>query len=143
MEYLRVAVVLALVALAAHFWNGHKAQANLAASTDETGFVQAVDVDGAVRNNVLILAPPNCPSEEAQHAAALERKLTEMGIPHTMGSGFSVSIDNPDEEQRAGIDRAVAVFQQGAPAVFINGMAKSNPTAEEVATEYKRTKGKG
>jgi hypothetical protein len=32
------------------------------------------------------------------------------------------------------------VFEQGAPAVYINGMGQSNPTADEVVAEYRRTK---
>jgi hypothetical protein len=60
-----------------------------------------------------------------------------------MGDSFSISADNPSADDRAGIDRAVEVFKQGAPAVFINGMAKSNPTADEVAMEVRRGSAKG
>jgi hypothetical protein len=37
------------------------------------------------------------------------------------------------------MERAVDVLKGEIPAVFINGMGKSNPTAEEVAAEYQRT----
>jgi len=40
--------------------------------------------------------------------------------------------------QQAGIDRAVAVFNLGTAAVFVNDMAKSNPTAGEVAYGYRK-----
>jgi hypothetical protein len=138
MRLVKFLVFLAMIGLAAHWWKGHQLNQSTAAATSDTGFVKAVLVDGASRNTVLILAPPNCPSEEAQRASRLAERLTQMGIPYVMGSGFTVSSDDPSDEARAGIDRAVAVFQKGAPAVFVYDMAKSNPSAEEVAFEYKR-----
>jgi hypothetical protein len=139
-----VKFVVLVVALAAgyHFWS-HRASAGAAAAVDENGFVPVYGVDGAVPGVVLVLTPANCPSEEAQRAAALDQELTRRGIPHTMGDSFSISADNPSADDRAGIDRAVEVFKQGAPAVFINGMAKSNPTADEVAMELRRSSAKG
>jgi len=35
--------------------------------------------------------------------------------------------------------RTQAVLAGEIPAVFINGMGKSNPTADEAAAEYQRT----
>ena len=122
------------------------AQAAAAAATGEagnggTGFVQTGDVDESERGVVLILRPANCPSEQAQRADALDRELTKRRIPHRMGDTMSIHDDNPTQESVDDHNRAMKVFNQGAPAVYINGRGKSNPTADEVEAEYRRTRG--
>ncbi|SBV35253.1 conserved hypothetical protein [uncultured Stenotrophomonas sp.] len=89
---------------------------------------------------VLVLAPPNCPSEQAQRAEALIRELTDIGIPVKRGSSFAFDLENPTREQRAAVDRTVKVFKQGAPAVFINGMGMSNPSTSQVVAVYRSTR---
>jgi hypothetical protein len=96
--------------------------------------------EGSARNAVLILTPPSCPSDEAERAEALARELTRNGIPVVKSGSMSFTIQNPTSEQEAGVKRAVAVFNEGAPAVFVNGMAMSNPTASQTIAEYRRLK---
>jgi hypothetical protein len=117
-----------------------QAAAAAAEGTGETGFMQTGDVDESERDVVLILRPANCPSEQAQRADALDRELTKRHIPHTMGDSMSITDDNPTRESVDDHNRAMKVFNQGAPAVYINGWGKSNPTADEVEAEYKRTR---
>lgn len=142
MQILKLICFLAIAGFVAHWWKGHQASTSMKEVSSDTGFVKTVMVDGATRNVVLILAPPNCPSEQAQRATRLAARLSAMGIPYVLGSSFTISGNDASDEARAGVDRAVAVFQQGAPAVFINDMAKSNPSAEEVASEYKKARAK-
>ena len=52
-------------------------------------------------------------------------------------SGFAFDVENPNTEQMQGIDRAVAVFKRGAPAVFVNGLAMSNPSVEQTIAAYR------
>jgi hypothetical protein len=104
------------------------------------GFVPVEMPSGVPNNVVLILAPPNCPSEQARRSEALAQRLVSEGIQVRRDSGFSFDVDNPSAEQRAGIQRAVQVFKQGAPAVFVNGMAMSNPTPAQAVDEYRRTR---
>ena len=87
-------------------------------------------------------APPNCPSEQAQRTEALVRDLARAGIPVVRGSGFAFDVENPTAEQIQGIDRAVAVFKRGAPAVFVNGLAMSNPSAEQTIAVYRASRGR-
>ena len=140
--------ILLFLAIAASLYGGWQwwqdrsgpAYANVEPSPN--GFVPVQMPDGAPRNAVLVLAAPNCPSEQAQRAEALVAALTSQGIPVRRGSGIGYSFSSPPTaEQREGVDRAIHVFNQGAPAVFINGMAMSNPTAEQAASEYRRTRG--
>jgi len=112
-----------------------------AAGIGETGFLQTGDVDQSEQDVVLILRPANCPSEQAQRADALERELTRRGIPHKVGDTMSIHDDSPTQESVDDHNRAMQVFNQGAPAVYINGRGKSNPSADEVEVEYKRTRG--
>ena len=106
------------------------------------GFVPVEMPDGAPRNAVLVLAAPNCPSDQARRAEALISALSSQGIPVQRGSGINYNFSSmPSAEQRQRVDRAVQVFNQGAPAVFINGMAMSNPSAEQAVAEYRRTRG--
>ncbi len=107
-------------------------------STSPNGFVPVQMPDDGKEDTVLILAPLNCPSDEAKRADALAARLDEMGIPNRRSSSYHVF--NPRPERMGAVERATEIFRRGAPAVFINGMAKSNPSAEEVALEYERTK---
>lgn len=137
--------LLAILAMAAALFGGFRwwqdrGGEDLPASAGPNGFVPVEMPGGVPRNVVLILAPPNCPSGQAQRSEALASHLAREGIPVRRGSGFSFDVADPSAEQRAGIDRAVQVFQRGAPAVFVNGMAMSDPTPAQAVAEYRRTK---
>ena len=139
--------VLLWLALAAslyggyQWWTGRAPAVDLHTGASPNGFVPVVMPEGAARNVVLILAPPNCPSEQAQRSEALAGQLARAGIPVRRGDSMFFDVANPSAEERAGVDRAVQVFKLGAPAVFINGMAMSNPTPEQAIREYRRTRG--
>lgn len=139
---MRLLTLLLLVAglFGGYRWWQDRSGADLAVGASPNGFVPVEMPDGLARNVVLILAPPNCPSEQAQRSEALARQLAHEGIPVRRGSSFSFAVANPTAEQRAGIDRAVQVFQRGAPAVFMNGMAMSDPTPAQAIAEYRRTR---
>jgi hypothetical protein len=140
MRLLKLVLVGACVFGAWHWWDG-KRRHDLDDSAMREGFVAVQMPDGAAANTVLVLAPPNCPSDEARRAEALVDAMREQGIPVAKGSSMSFEIRNPTSEQREGVDRAVAVFNRGAPAVFVNGRGMSDPTAAQVAAEYRRTRG--
>ena len=139
MRLLTVILLFAVLFGAYRWWDG-KSRSDLDGMAGQNGFVPVQMPDGTPPHTVLILAPPNCPSDEAQRAKALAQHLAQQGIPVTEGSSISFEIVNPTAEQRAGVERAVAVFNRGAPAVFVNGMAMSNPTAAQAVAEYRRTR---
>ncbi len=141
MRWLTILLIAAGLAGAYNWWSKRTPANDIApAAAEAGGFVSVEMPSGTPRNMVLVLAPPNCPSEQAQRAEALIRELTDMGIPVTRGSSFSFDIENPSAEQMAAVDRTVAVFKQGAPAVFINGMGMSNPTTSQVVAVYRSTR---
>ncbi|MCD9048114.1 hypothetical protein [Luteimonas sp. MHLX1A] len=140
---MRILLILMLVCglYGAHQWWQKRNEAH-AAAFDATTFVAVEMPNGVQRNTVLVLAPPNCPSDQAQRTEALIRDLGRAGIPVVRGSGFAFDVENPSPEQIERIDRAVAVFKRGAPAVFVNGLAMSNPSAEQAIAAYRASRGR-
>jgi hypothetical protein len=140
MRLLKILIVLACLFGAYRWWDGEERSRELEAIASQNGFVPVEMPMGAPAHTVLVLAPPNCPSDEAKRAEALVRALTDQGVPVKQDSAMSFEITNPTDEQEAGVERAVAVFNSGAPAVFINGMGMSNPTAAQTIAEYRKTR---
>jgi hypothetical protein len=104
------------------------------------GFVEVVMPDGAKPGTVIVFAPPNCPSKEAQRARSIHERLTAAGIPAVMSSSYSVRSAETSEEFQARLKRTQSVLSQGRiPIVFVNGMARGNPSAAEAAAEFERT----
>ncbi len=133
-------LMLAAALFGGYRWWQDRDGADLTAMASPNGFVPVEMPGGVPRNVVLVLAPPNCPSEQAQRTEALVAHLSREGIAVRRDSGFSFDVMDPSAEQRAGIDRAVEVFKRGAPAVFVNGMAMSDPTPAQTIAEYRRTR---
>ena len=140
MRLLKILIVLACLLGAYRWWDGKERSRELEAIASQNGFVPVEMPMGAPAHTVLVLAPPNCPSDEAKRAEALVRALTDQGVPVKQDSAMSFEITNPTDEQEAGVERAVAVFNRGAPAVFVNGMGMSNPTAAQTIAEYRKTR---
>ena len=140
MRLLKILIVLACLFGAYRWWDGKERSRELEAIASQNGFVPVEMPIGAPAHTVLVLAPPNCPSDEAKRAEALVRALTDQGVPVKQDSAMSFEITNPTDEQEAGVERAVAVFNRGAPAVFVNGMGMSNPTAAQTIAEYRKTR---
>jgi hypothetical protein len=103
------------------------------------GFIEVHMPDNAKQDTVMIFAPPNCPREAGQRARALQERLAKLEIPAEMTNRFSLRFTDNSPEFRAKLERTAAIMEGEIPAVLINGMGKSNPTAEEVAAEYERT----
>lgn len=141
---MRVVPALLLIAClfgAYRWWDGRGAgdpSALPGAVESEHGFVPVQMPDGASRHGVLVLAPRNCPSDQARRTDALVQFLEDKGVPVVRGDSIAFDFADPTPEQIAGANRAVAVFQRGAPAVFIDGMARSDPTPAQALAEYRR-----
>lgn len=140
MGALRILMLVGALGFAAHWWKNHESVATSVAEPSPNGFEQVVMPDGVAANTVVILAPVNCPSDAAQRADALADALTRQGVRNIRSASYSANIANPTDAQNAAIKRAVAVMNGEIPAVFVNGMAKANPTADEVISEYERTR---
>jgi len=140
MKLLKLLLVLGLLGMGYQWWSAHKRFNSVSAQPSPNGFIHAAMFDGAKRNTAVIYAPINCPSEVGQRADALEAELTRMGVPNVRSDSYSLNVPDPTPEENANIQRAVTLLNGQIPVVFVNGMGKSNPTAEEVRSEYERTK---
>lgn len=110
------------------------------AGDSPNGFVRVAMPGNVPHNTILILTPENCPLEAAQQSEALAQQLSQAGVAVMRSSSFNLSIDNPTEADRQNVQRTTEVFNAGPPAVFLNGMGKSKPTADEVLAEFRRTR---
>jgi len=89
--------------------------------------------DDANNPNVIITAPPNCPSETAQHARALGDALAQAGIPHEMRSGVEFQFHDPADVER--VNKHMANIAN--PLVLVRGWAKGNPTLDDIIAQYR------
>jgi hypothetical protein len=133
-------LLIGLIAVggAVRLWHSHEralSARELVALADSNGFVPVQMPDGAARDTVLILAPLNCPSAGAKRAEALAARLSALGIPNVRTNQYAISATTRD--MQSGIKHAAAIMNGEIPAVMINGRGKANPTADEVATEFR------
>ena len=137
-KWLLIAVVLGA---APPLWKTHErsvAEHSLLAVQDTNGFVPVQTADGTAPDTVVILAALNCPSAAAQRANSMAKQLSERGIPNTRANNYSVAIHS--REQMPLLKQTSLVLNGEIPIVIINGMAKANPTVDEVAAEYRHGK---
>ncbi len=119
-------------------WGSHErtiAERGLLPFQDTNGFVPVQTPPGTPPDTVIILAALNCPSAAAQRADTMATRLTEMGIPNTRANHYSASIT--DRDQLPLLRRTSVVMGGEIPVVIISGMAKANPTIDEVASEFR------
>jgi hypothetical protein len=104
-------------------------------------FVHSSMPTQAARDTVLILAPVNCPAnaERTRRSQALAQELTRRGIPNQVTLSIAFKVDRTTDVQAENA-RTGALMEAGPPVVFINGMAKANPSPEEVADVFQRTR---
>jgi hypothetical protein len=144
---LKLLLFVAVVAGGYHQWNKNKqaqaaaqSEASSSSSVSANGFISVAMPGGSKPGVVMIFAPENCPSDAAQRADHLAERLSGMGIPVQRSSHYSSSTTNATDEDRARLDRALTVLNGEIPAVFINGMGKANPSAEDVAAVLGRAR---
>jgi hypothetical protein len=95
------------------------------------GWIVCATPKGADSKKVLIVAPPKCPRAEGRRAVALGQQLAGRQIPCIQTDSVNFTVTSEGEAQE--IDN---LMKQGAPMVFLNNKAKSNPALEEVIAEY-------
>lgn len=145
MGFARFLVFVALITFVVHWWNDRdsdsaSASATLAEESSPSGFVPAAMPDDAPPNTIVIFAPLNCPSDGAQRADSLAAQLEGLQIPVLRTSRYSARSDGVNAKSLASVNRTLSVLKGEAPAVFVNGMAKANPSFDEIIAEYQRTR---
>ena len=135
-KWLLAAVV---IAGGVRLWHMHQhsvVNRELLAAADSHGFVSVIMPDGAPQDTVLIFAALNCPSAQAKRANDMATQLKQMGIPTERTSSYSAT--QVTREQMPLLARTNAVMGGEIPIVLIKGVAKANPTLDEVVSEYRR-----
>lgn len=140
MKSIKVLLLVALLIVGHYWWDRRPVRTTPVGISSTNGFVDAVMPQGAPSNTVIILAPVNCPSDAARRADNLADQLKRMDIPAVRRAEYSVHFIDASPEQEAGMQRAVEVLKGDIPAVFINGRAKANPTADDVVAEFRRSR---
>jgi hypothetical protein len=137
MSVVRALIVLCIAGSSFAYWKHHHASPRSAETQSvdsQGGFVSLPPADGQRPQTVFVVAAENCPHEAAQRADRLAKDLSAKGIPvertHQVHFHFT---SKPDS---ATMDRMNKIMTGPLPAVFINGRAKSNPSLEEVASEF-------
>ena len=82
--------------------------------------------------HVVIMSPPNCPSEEAARAQALGRSLNSAGIPTEFRQEMGGNLETPEDAARVN----KYLNNVANPLVLVRGWAKGNPTAQDVIAQY-------
>jgi hypothetical protein len=140
MNMLKLLIALALAGFAYQYWNkyhqGSEADASAGTAKGHNGFITLPAVTGASSTAVLVVAAENCPEEAAQRADLLADQLARDGVPVARVHNVSFNIPNGDSSVA---EQVMSVMNSELPIVFVRGKAKSNPTLEEVAAEYKAT----
>ena len=138
MHLVRALIVLGLAGSSYAYWTHHHGSASSveARSGDsQGGFVSLPPVDGQRPQTVFVVAAENCPHEAAQRADRLAEDLTKKGIP--VERTHHVRFHFTSQPDAATMERMSKVMNGPLPAVFVNGRAKSNPSLEEVASEFR------
>ena len=94
--------------------------------------------DEANNNSVVIMSPPNCPSDEAMRARALADALAQSGIPSEMRQELHFEFHNPEDTERVNRNMANVV----GPLVLVRGWAKGNPMVADIVAQYQSGRGK-
>ena len=141
--FFKLLLLLVIGGGAYEYWQEHKAAGGTLSSVfgDDAavvasagGFVPVPTPDGMSPHGVVVFAPENCPSDEAQRAYALISDLGGRGVPVVRAS--AASFDNLPDAATA--ERVRAVMSGQIPIVFVNGRAKGNSSLEDVLAEYRR-----
>jgi hypothetical protein len=114
---------------------GNKVQVGSRTVISENGFASLPPVNGQTSRKVYVLAPENCPGEDAKRADSLAADLSRKGIPVVRrdSARFSLSSQLESDVQT----RMSEVMGGPLPIVFVDGRAKSNPSLDEVVAEFR------
>ena len=130
MSSLKTFIVVGLLA-----WGGYglwgKLHPGSGASASRQGFVEVPWLEGAQRNQVLLIGPP-C-ADKQREVNAMIAALAAQGIPARSTSSIRFA-----EFDEAKIAACHGVFEGEPPIVFLNGRAKARATTQEIIAEYRQ-----
>ncbi len=81
---------------------------------------------------VIVMTPPNCPSQEAARAQELVSSLGSAGIPTETRQEIGGTFNDPDDMARFN----KYMGNVAMPLVIVRGWAKGNPLPADVIAQY-------
>jgi hypothetical protein len=105
------------------------------ASADANGFLAVPPPINQNADTVYVVAAENCPHAAAQQADRLAKQLGDKGMPVVRANQVGYQ---PQQIDRATMNRLNVVMNAPLPLVFINGRVASNPEMDRVVAEYYR-----
>jgi len=148
MKLLRTVVTICISLAILALWNKQRARTAAATAASEAaaaavfqpdanGFVTMPRVDNPPEGKVWIIAPKNCPSQQAQRADALVGLLSGEGISSVRTNGVNIVFDDnpPSKVERDSVNRVMMAGE--FPVVFVNGRAGNNPGVAAIVAEYR------
>ncbi len=99
--------------------------------TQPHGFITLPPPNNPYPNEVVIMAPDNCPLPAARYAAQLDELLTARHILVRRVSLMPFNIQDPDEDQRL----QKTLQEAPMPQVFINGRMMGSPGLVDILRE--------
>jgi hypothetical protein len=146
-KILKTIVIVVVAFLVLRFFTAHRKAAAVASPVAGAGASAATEVRASANgfvslpapftgpaDRLLVLAPPNCPSEEGRRADELVRQLNLDGFPCSRSGNASVASGR--EPTEAEMSRLNTIMLGPLPIVFINGRARNNPSISEIESEY-------
>jgi hypothetical protein len=139
---MRFPVTLAAVAAV---WGGYQVYSqhhdarvlrDVMASADANGFLDVPPPIDQNADTVYVVAAQNCPHAAAQQADRLAKQLGDKGVSVVRVNQVGYQ---PQQIDRAMMNRLNVVMNGPLPLVFINGRVASNPEIDRVMAEYERT----
>jgi hypothetical protein len=133
------------LAVVAAVWGGYqmysqhqaaRALRDVMASADANGFLAVPPPINQNADTVYVVAAENCPRAAAQQADRLAKQLGDRGMPVVRVNQVGYQ---PQQIDRATMNRLNLVMNAPLPLVFINGRVASNPEMDRVVAEYYRT----
>ena len=138
MNIVRALILVCVAAGGYNYWKHHHAGSRGSSSPSVAAsgeFVSLPPVEGQRPRTVFVVAAENCPHEDAQRADRLAEALSQKGIPVERSHQVQFHFASPPDAET--MDRINGIMNGPLPAVFVNGRAKSNPSVDEVASEFK------
>jgi hypothetical protein len=132
------------LAVVAAVWGGYqvysqhqaaRALRDVMASADANGFLAVPPPINQNADTVYVVAAENCPHAAAQQADRLAKQLGDKGMPVVRANQVGYQ---PQQIDRATMNRLNVVMNAPLPLVFINGRVASNPEMDRVVAEYYR-----
>ena len=115
-----------------------ESKAAIIEESDGTPFKKMLVPEGLPYNQVILVAPPNCPSDASKRAREIEKYLIKYKVPYVKTDNISFGAMSREDYNLVN-----PIMKGKLPIVMINGKGKNNPTIKETILEYRSAFGRG